>query len=192
MSKLAVIFPGIGYHTDKPLLYYGKKLCASYGYEIREVPYQNFRRGIKGNAEKMKEAFESALEQTRELLLDVRWEEADEILFLSKSIGTVVASAYAKEKELRVRHVFFTPLEETFLAAEASGGHMPDAIAFHGTDDPWAEDEPIEEACRRLDIPLTQIPGANHSLETGDVRTDLENLTLVLGLTERWITGGSI
>ena len=25
-NKLAVIFPGIGYHTDKPLLYYGKKL----------------------------------------------------------------------------------------------------------------------------------------------------------------------
>ena len=27
MSKLAVIFPGIGYHTDKPLLYFGKKLA---------------------------------------------------------------------------------------------------------------------------------------------------------------------
>ena len=26
-NKLAVIFPGIGYHTDKPLLYYGKKLA---------------------------------------------------------------------------------------------------------------------------------------------------------------------
>ena len=25
-NKLAVIFPGIGYHTDKPLLYYGKKI----------------------------------------------------------------------------------------------------------------------------------------------------------------------
>ena len=25
--KLAVIFPGIGYHTDKPLLYYSKKLA---------------------------------------------------------------------------------------------------------------------------------------------------------------------
>ena len=26
--KLAVVFPGIGYHADKPLLYYSKKLAA--------------------------------------------------------------------------------------------------------------------------------------------------------------------
>lgn len=24
--KLAIFFPGIGYHTDKPLLYYSRKL----------------------------------------------------------------------------------------------------------------------------------------------------------------------
>lgn len=24
--KLAILFPGIGYHTDKPLLYYSKKI----------------------------------------------------------------------------------------------------------------------------------------------------------------------
>ena len=26
MKKLVVLFPGIGYHCDKPLLYYGLKL----------------------------------------------------------------------------------------------------------------------------------------------------------------------
>lgn len=30
MKKLAVLFPGIGYHCDKPLLYYSKK-CLSAG-----------------------------------------------------------------------------------------------------------------------------------------------------------------
>ena len=28
-NKLAVIFPGIGYHSDKPLLYYSKKVAKS-------------------------------------------------------------------------------------------------------------------------------------------------------------------
>ena len=28
MKKLAVIFPGVGYHTDKPLLYYSKKIAS--------------------------------------------------------------------------------------------------------------------------------------------------------------------
>ena len=34
MKKLAVLFPGIGYHCDKPLLYYSKKYLKVYGYEI--------------------------------------------------------------------------------------------------------------------------------------------------------------
>lgn len=25
-KKICVVFPGIGYHTDKPLLYYSKKI----------------------------------------------------------------------------------------------------------------------------------------------------------------------
>lgn len=27
MRKLMILFPGIGYHCDKPILYYGKKDC---------------------------------------------------------------------------------------------------------------------------------------------------------------------
>ena len=38
-KKLAVIFPGVGYHSDKPLLYYSKKLAKNHGYEIKEVKY---------------------------------------------------------------------------------------------------------------------------------------------------------
>ena len=47
MKKLAVIFPGVGYHTDKPLLYYSKKLAFQNGYEIVEVPYGKFPKGVK-------------------------------------------------------------------------------------------------------------------------------------------------
>lgn len=180
--KIAVIFPGIGYHTDKPLLYYGKKLAKNFGYEIREVPYKKFKSGIKGDAAKMREAFDSALAQAEEMLADVKWKKAEEIVFISKSIGTVVAAAYAARHKLTVRHVYYTPLAETFsLAAEGNG------IAFHGTADPWATDEDVEDGCRRKRIPLVVIPDANHSLETGDVATDLENLQKVMAETERWL-----
>ena len=182
MSRYAVIFPGIGYHVDKPLLYFGKMLARKNGYEIIEVPYGNFKKGIKGNAEKMKEAFESALEQSEKLLADVRWEDAEEILFISKSIGTIVAGAFAQQKSLRVRHVWFTPLKETFLFDGSA-----DAIAFHGTADPWASDEDIEEGCRQNGIPLTEIPGANHSLEKGDALTDLANLPKVMEAVSSWL-----
>ena len=42
MAKLAVFFPGIGYTVDKPLMYYSRKLAATYGYEIILRPYQEF------------------------------------------------------------------------------------------------------------------------------------------------------
>ncbi|MCR5294364.1 MAG: alpha/beta hydrolase [Lachnospiraceae bacterium] len=183
--KIAVIFPGIGYHTDKPLLYYGKKLARAHGYEIREVPYKNFKPDIKGDRQKMQEAFEHALGQAEDMLKNVRWAEAEELLFISKSIGTVVAAAYAKRHALKARQIYFTPLAETFLfAAEGEG------IAFHGTADPWAFDADIEKGCADKRIPLITVPGANHSLETGDLMRDLSNLSSVMGTAADWLIGG--
>ena len=100
-----LLFHGIGYHVDKPLLYHARKLAREAGDEIREVPYGNFPPNIKGNEELMRQAFESAIAQSRDMLKDVKWDEYEEILFISKSIGTIIASAYAKAKELDVKHV---------------------------------------------------------------------------------------
>lgn len=56
-KKIAVLFPGVGYHTDKPLLYYSKKLAKYLGFEILEVAYPPLPSGIKGSPDKMEEAF---------------------------------------------------------------------------------------------------------------------------------------
>ena len=39
--KLAILFPGIGYHTDKPLLYYSKKILKNMNYELKEIHFKN-------------------------------------------------------------------------------------------------------------------------------------------------------
>lgn len=180
-KKAAIVFPGIGYHTDKPLLYYGKKLAYARGFEIIDVPYGHFEHGIKGNVKKMHEAFESALGQAESLLASFNTEEYGEILFLSKSIGTAAAAAWAKKHGLtlargrHVRHIYFTPVDDTFPVAEAKSG-----IVFHGTGDPWASDESVEAGCTRLSLPLYIVPDANHSLETGDVGRDLKNIRKVM------------
>lgn len=185
-KKAAVVFPGIGYHTDKPLLYYGKKLALARGFEIIDVPYGHFEHGIKGNVKKMHEAFESALRQAEEILADRKLAKYDELLFLSKSIGTAAAAAYAGRHHLTassgktVRHIYFTPVEDTFLVAEEKSG-----IVFHGTSDPWASNEAVQEGCRKRSLPLFLIPDANHSLETGDALRDLDNMKLVM---ERCVT----
>lgn len=87
-KKIAVLFPGIGYTCDKPLLYYTGKLAVARGYKLVKVEYGNFPSGIKENKEKMEEAFRCGLEQAEKILQDICWEEYEDILFVSKSIGT--------------------------------------------------------------------------------------------------------
>lgn len=179
--KLAVVFPGIGYHTDKPLLYYAKKLAKAYGYEVVEVPYGNFPQNVKGSPEKMREAFYSALEQTREMLKDVRWKDYDNLLFISKSIGTAIAAAYAGEQGLTTCNLFYTPVEETFPFVKQEG------IVFHGTKDAWVEMDVVVNACREKGLPLYITENANHSLETGEVMTDITNLHLIMEKSREYI-----
>ena len=138
-NKLAVIFPGIGYHCDKPLLYHAKKIAAAKGYEIREVPYTGFESGVKGNPDKMRRSFMKAMEQTEKILEEVRWESFGELLVISKRIGTAIAAEFAHRHDLVTRNVYFTPVGATFSF------HPQTGIVFHGTADPWATDVEIEE-----------------------------------------------
>ena len=173
-EKIAVLFPGIGYTCDKPLLYYSWKLAASLGYRVLPVNYGGFPKNAKGNAEKMAECFRIAFEQTEEILKQTDWDEYGDIVLVGKSIGTAVAARYAQSHGLAARGILFTPLEFTFPFSAGS------AIAFHGTADPWAKDQPIEDACRRESIPLFITEKANHSLETGEIAFDIENLGRVM------------
>ena len=173
-KKIACLFPGIGYTCDKPLLYYSWKLLRGMGWEIIPVQYSGFPSGVKGNAEKMQQCAHMALEQADSLLQAIDWSEYDDILFVGKSVGTVVCAAYAKRHALDCRQVLFTPVEAAFQFAGRK------AIAFHGTADPWADTETIEKACRHLDIPLYETEDANHSLETGDVDRDIKEMRKVM------------
>lgn len=182
--KIAVAWPGIGYTCDKPLLYYGKKLARAYRYEIRDCAYTGFssKKNMIGNDALMREAYEHALSEAEDLLSDIDWSSYDHVLFLSKSVGTAAAATYAKKHGIPAKHIYYTPLVQTFEAVDKKSG-----IAFHGTADPWAADEPLIRCCEDKKIPLTVIPGANHSLETGDVGADIRILENVMAETEKYI-----
>ena len=181
MSKIVVLFPGIGYTCDKPLMYYGREVANEAGYEVcRKVAYSYDGGNIRGNHQKMQEAFEALYAQAQEALADVDWTQYEEVLFLSKSIGTVIAAAYAKEKGLvgpGFLQVLYTPLEHTFLF------HPQNAIGFLGTADPWCRPAEVIRLAKEQGVPLHVYEGGNHSLETGNVGKDLEILQDVMERT---------
>lgn len=182
MSKIAIIFPGIGYHTDKPLLYYSKKIAKEYGYRVIEVNYHGFDMNIRGNKEKMQAAFEHAMRQTEEILAAEEVHGLDEIICISKSIGTVVAAAWQKKHDMAAKNIYFTPVEATFSFVRPKSG-----IVFHGTSDPWIETEIVTHECQKAGLPMYLYKNSNHSLETGVVNTDIVYLLDVIQHCQEYV-----
>ncbi len=182
-KKIAVILPGIGYTCDRPLLYYSGKLAQNLGFEVVRVPYGGFPEKVRGDLDKMRRSADMALAQTEEMLKNIDWNQYGQVLFIAKSVGTVVATAYAHAHGLSCHFILFTPVEATFAVPAGN------AIAFHGTADPWAATEPLSRLCREANVPLYITENANHSLETGDVLLDIRNLQTVMEQAEAFMRG---
>ena len=185
MSKIAVYFPGIGYHCDKPLLYYSRNIACELGYKnYRNISYTYNAGNIRGNEAKMTEAYEALFLQAETELADIDWSEYDDILFVSKSIGTIIAASYAAKYRLKdARHILYTPLAQTYLFPPKH------AISFIGTADPWSDTDEIIQLSNANHIPLTVYDGCNHSLESKHTLSDIENLKDIMQRTFDYCKG---
>jgi hypothetical protein len=190
--KIGVIFPGIGYHSDKPLLYYGKKALADRGYEIVEVKYKNVKPGMKideaarigyeeacaqldgifGKVETAeREKTHSEATERENIINEVSDREAyEDIVFISKSVGTYIAGRYSRERDIKVRNIFSTPLNETMKYI------TPEDLVFHGDADPLADTEKLRQHCEKIGAELYVYPGGNHSIERKDVLWNVDTL----------------
>ncbi len=172
-KKLAVVFPGVGYHVDKPLLYYSRRLAKEKGYEVVEISYDFPYKPneIKDDPVKMEETFEIAARQAMEQLSHVDFDEFDKILFIGKSIGTAIGAYFDEKYEANAFHVVLTPVPQTFEFLQGKDG-----VVFHGLSDPWCENDLVTDKCEELGIELIEVKKANHSLETGNALKDIKIL----------------
>lgn len=180
-EEISNIFPGIGYHADKPLLYYSRKLAGEAGYEQIALKYDYQAGNIRGNKEKMEAAFHALYAQAEEQLAEVDFTAYAEVLFVSKSVGTIIASAYAQKLEeagmaADLRHILYTPLEATYTFAPKH------AAAFIGTADPWSDVPAVIRMSEAQGVPMHVYEKANHSLETEDT---LQNLKILQDVMEK-------
>lgn len=182
MSKLAVFFPGMGYTKEKPLLYFSSKMAADLGYECIFVEYHDLPDKIRGNQEKMLLAGDMAYEQSCDALQDVDFEYYEKILFVGKSVGTIIAAKYAQKHWPEARLVLYTPLSFTFEYA------IKDGVAFIGDADPWSDLGQVKDLAAKGCVPLHIYPGCNHSLERkGNQLDNIDILKNAMTLTYRFI-----
>ena len=184
VKKTAVIFPGVGYTKDRPLLYYAGKTAVSCGYQLVHIDFS----GLDWSKEKLIDrdfllrTLDKCLQMAEKQLEGYGDLAKHEVIFISKSIGTVVAAAYEQKMGLEVKQICFSPLAFIGDYIRKSGG-----VLFYGDDDPFADRNDIERVAEEKELATYRIEGGNHSLETGDVYRDIENLRGIMKQVEEEI-----
>ncbi|WP_370813559.1 hypothetical protein [Butyricicoccus pullicaecorum] len=129
----------------------------------------------------MIECVRQALDAAEAQFSSIDFTQYEELLFISKSIGTAVASLFADRHGLTPFHFYFTPVDASLPRLQPRG------IVFHGTADPLATTDLVAETCREKELPLHLTGHGNHSLETGQVLDDVRELRHVLELCEHYL-----
>lgn len=157
---LAVILPGIGYTLDRPLLDYSKKLCLELGYDVLPIEY-----GFQAaRAEFDSERFNNVLDESMEILKLSLSSKYKKIVFIGKSIGTVIQKILQKRLEYEnnsyyFENIYLTPVDKTVDLGIETG-----SIVFTGSCDPLISKENMHKLEMIEDIKLIKIAHADHSL----------------------------
>lgn len=135
MKKLAVIFPGVGYTCTKPLLYYTAAMAAEHDYEIIRLDYGQDIHTFHGRTPaELEPVIKLAIKRTLPQLENVPFNDYDDIIFISKSIGTTISCQLEGALSLRgkVKQFLMTPIPSTLRYLSDING-----LFFAGTADPY-------------------------------------------------------
>ena len=175
MKKLIVFFPGAGYGMECPLLYYADFIYETNGFDRIHMNYQNiFSNRDLSLEDKLQNVREYILEQVKNINFDLY----DEVVFLSKSVGSVEAGILAERLNLAVTQAFITPIEEAITYCDKN------SIVVIGTQDKAYE--LYKNYCDENMIKAMYVSGANHSLEVeGQPYESIDVLKSVMRFIER-------
>ena len=176
----------MGYGKDKPLLYYASKIAKENGYEIMNIEYDEMP-PVSGKVQsEMKAAFDVAYASAKRQLDAVDWADK-EVVFIAKSVGTIVASKYAFDTRLKALMIMFTPLDNTFDFMTPNKMYY-----FTGENDPWIDHEKASNRCADFDVQEVLMLECNHSLEVGRNEADLDTICEVMRMVRCIFNGEDI
>lgn len=169
-SGLVVIFPGSNYPAHAPLLRYARRAALENGFDVLSLEY-----GFQANrAEMRREDISTLAEEAVEALNAVSL-DYPVIVFVSKSLGGLVASRVQQHLSLTVpirHHIFLTPLAGTIDAMR----HTNHAMAVVGTRDPLFGPDEVALVAELPHVELHAVPDANHALEVENYHESLRIL----------------
>lgn len=157
---IAVLIGGRNYSADCPLLYYAGVILRRSGFQTVKISYGSDIRGRPDIS--IPERIELAKPEVLNALKAIDFSQYDRIVFVSKSMGTVLAGYAAEQLGISPEQVFLTPLEGTLRYMNGS------CVSLSGDMDAYLEPAVLEEYCRKNNITYKIYGGVGHSLECSD------------------------
>ena len=156
---IAVCFPGTGF-TCKEALF--ERLASDFsarGYDVVRLDFSHipFR-----EIESLEEAVAVAQRAVKRQLSHISFSDYDDIVFVSKSLGTILAAQFERDNGLIPRHLYLTPLNKTLMLVRSESRVIAMVL---GTQDRFLTGRALMSFCEPRNITCCLIEGVNHSLK---------------------------
>lgn len=168
-SKLAVLFPGRNYPMAAPLMWYSAMAAFEAECDVIGVEY-----GYMANRAELEIGdMEYLVDEAVGALENVVTAQYSQVVFVGKSIGTIVQNEVAQSVSFPVRNrVFLTPLRQVIPAIRQTHN----ALVVVGDRDSAFGPSDITQVTEIPRVQLQVMPGADHGLETGDFKESVDVL----------------
>lgn len=191
-SRLAVIFPGVGYHADLPVLYYPAMQLFAAGMDVLRLEFRYS--DIPGFFQLPDDEIYARLNADGRAAIKtgLSGKQYERLILAGKSLGTMTAAALLEQEPVLPVSLclWLTPiLGDRRIRRQLETNPLPGLVAI-GTADHYYDPAVLSRLQARSNLRILEFPGADHSLEVeGDAIRSVENIRDLLGGIESLIPG---
>jgi predicted alpha/beta-hydrolase family hydrolase len=181
-DTLGVIYPGLRYTSDMPLLYYTTKLLTQRGSDVLQLWADYSSADYQSLSREQRAAW---LQEDGRAVIQAGQKQRDygELILVGKSIGTLTMAELVFHEEMPENSIsiWLTPLLHLQHVVAATRQLPGRALFVGGNQDPAYAQEAVAQLKELPNIMTITIEGANHSLEIpGDLPRSLEAMQEIL------------
>lgn len=179
-STLAVLFPGKNYSCELPLLYYATQSALQHHCDVLQLEYGYQSARTELQAEQLHLLVEETVEA-----IHLMKEKYKQILFVSKSLGTVVAGLAVDKVEANsdIVQLILTPLDATVPYIQNTVNSV-----IYGTADDLFSKESVQAIEGLRNSEVHAVNGGSHSLEVGITSENIKVMADVAIVYEAFFT----
>lgn len=165
-SDLALVFPGLRYNCDKPLLYYTSQALVAREKDVLQV-WVDYTQLDTTHLSQTDQTLRMVGDAQAALQAGVRARPYNRLILVGKSIGTLVmAFVLSQESPLDIAAtIWLTPLLQIPFVKEAIQKTTAPAIVAGGTADSTFDPASVSSLEKLPNISLLRVESGNHSLE---------------------------